>query len=356
MFDLQSCPWPRFSMNLLIVLVGIQALSACVSGGSGKAPPATTLRLGYLANLTHAPALIAVGDGSLQEELGGTVQLRAKVFNAGPAIIEAMFAGELDAAYIGPSPAINGYQRSRGEALRVVSGATTGGAQFIARPQANILVAADLAGKKIATPQLGGTQDVALRAYLSANGLKPKEKGGSVHVLPTENANILTLFQKGELDGAWVPEPWASRLIIEAGGSVFIDEADLWPGGQFVTTAIIVRTEFLKRNPGSVSALVRANVRAIDLARSDPDAAMALVNKQIEALTGKPLAVAVIERAWRNLQFTCDPVVESWTASASRAYELGLLGHSRPDIDGIFDFEALNAVLLGRKSPLGSAR
>ena len=337
------------------LILGAQTVTACRSGTVEADGPARELRLGYLANLTHAPALIAV-DGALQEELGPAVTLQTKVFNAGPSIIEALFAGELDAAYIGPSPAINGYQRSRGEALRVVSGATTGGAQLIAHPRANLVTAADLAGARVASPQLGGTQDVALRAYLEANGLRPKEKGGSVRVLPTENANILTLFQKGELDAAWVPEPWASRLVIEAGGTVLVDESDLWPGGVFVTTAIVVRTEFLERNPGAVAALIRANLRAIDLTHTDPNTAKSLVNRQIEALTGKALPPAVLERAWGNLRFTYDPIAASWTVLAARAYELGMLGHTRPDISALFEFAPLNAVLQERQLPVVNAR
>ncbi|MFN0095770.1 MAG: ABC transporter substrate-binding protein, partial [Dehalococcoidia bacterium] len=218
--DDDETPSPAASASKTATTSASASAAAQSSPTTTKVPDPVTLRLGYFPNVTHAQALVMTGDGSLQKELGETVKLDTKVFNAGPAVIEAMFAGEIDASFIGPNPAINGFQRSNGEALRIVSGAASAGALFVVRPEANITAAKDLAGKKFATPQLGGTQDVALRAYLQDNGLKTKDKGGDVTILPTANADTLTLFQKGEIDGAWVPEPWGTRLILEAGGKV----------------------------------------------------------------------------------------------------------------------------------------
>ena len=199
-----------------------------------------TLRLGYFANITHSQPLVGLNNGIFAEELGPNVTIEEETFNAGPAVIEALFAGEIDASYIGPNPAINGFVQSEGEALRIVSGATSGGALFIVDPEAEITEPGDLDGKKLSTPQLGNTQDVALRTYLADNGLEAQEAGGSVQILPQANADTLTQFQQGNIDGAWVPEPWATRLIQEAGGEVFVDEKDLWPDGKFVTTHLIV--------------------------------------------------------------------------------------------------------------------
>lgn len=340
---------------LLTLLISAGALLGAACGGddasteptagSGSPEKPVTLRLGYFANVTHAPAVMGVADGSFQAELGSNVKLETKVFNAGPAAIEAMFAGELDAAFVGPNPAINGFQRSNGKEVRIVAGATSGGALLIVRPEANINSAKDLAGKKIATPQLGNTQDVALRSYLLKNGLKPKENGGNVTVLPTANADQLTLFQKGEIDGAWAPEPWATRLVLEAGGKVFLDEKTLWPNGEFVTTHLIVSAKFLREYPGAVERLVRAEVKATQKIHADPEKAKEMVNKGIEELTGKALSKATIDGAWKNLTFTYDPIASSLMKSAKDAFDAGLLGRKEPDLDGIYQLSILNKVL-----------
>ncbi len=197
---------------LFLSVLVVASLSCSPSGGATGKDGTVNLRLGYFPNITHSQPLVGLAKGAF-DKTGPNVKLETKTFNAGPSAIEALFAGAIDAAYIGPNPAINGYVKSSGKALRIVAGATSGGAFFIVRPDRGIQKAADLAGKKIATPQLGNTQDVALRGYLLANGLNSREKGGAVNVIPTSNPDIMTLFQKGEIDGAWVPEPWATRLI-----------------------------------------------------------------------------------------------------------------------------------------------
>ena len=338
---------------LLMLVISAVALLAVACGDDGATAPDSspgaekpvTLRLGYFANVTHAPAVMGVADGSFQAELGSKVKLETKVFNAGPAAIEAMFAGELDAAFVGPSPAINGFQKSNGDEVRIVAGAASGGALLIVRPEANINSARDLAGKKIATPQLGNTQDVALRSYLLKNGLKPKENGGNVTVLPTANADQLTLFVKGDIDGAWAPEPWATRLILEAGGRVFLDEKTLWPNGRFVTTQLVVSAKFLKENPEAVERLVRAEVQATQFINANPEQGKEAVNKGIEQLTGKALSKATIDGAWKNLTFTYDPIASSLRKSAKDAFDAGLLGRKEPNLKGIYQLSILNKVL-----------
>ncbi len=351
---------PPLALSLALV-ISIVAIFAVACGGddsttssakalgaeTGTAAPekAVTLRLGYFANVTHAPAVLGIADGSFQTELGSNVRLETKVLNAGPAAIEAMFAGELDATFVGPNPAINGFQKSKGAEIRIVAGAASGGAMLIVRPDANINAAKDLAKKKIATPQLGNTQDVALRSYLLRNGLKPKGNGGNVTVLPTTNADQLTLFQKGDIDGAWAPEPWATRLVLEAGGKVFLDEAALWPNGQFVTTQLIVSVKFLKEHPQTVEKLVRAEVKATLFINANPEKAKETVNKGIETLTGKPLSKATIDGAWKNLTFTYDPIASSLKKSAKDAFDAGLLGRDEPNLKGIYQLSILNKVL-----------
>ena len=331
---------PKVILVALLVAAGLAA--GCGSGGSGNS---VTLRLGYFPNITHSQAIVGLAQGKFAEALGPNVKLRTKTFNAGPSAIEALFAGEIDATYIGPNPAINGYVKSEGEALRIVAGATSGGALFVVRADSGIEKPADLAKKKLATPQLGNTQDVALRAFLLANGLAAKENGGNVSVIPTANPDILTLFQKGDIDGAWVPEPWATRLVQEAGGRVFLDERSLWPEGEFVTTHLIVRTKFLEQHPDVVEALLRAHVEVTDWINQNPDEAKRMVNEGIRDVTGAALPTAVLDGAWKNLRTTCDPIASSLRKSAADAFELGFLGDDEPDLSNIYDLTILNRIL-----------
>ncbi len=303
-----------------------------------------TMRVGYFANLTHSQALIGVARGDFQKALGSNVTIQTTVFNAGPSVIEALFAGQIDLSYIGPNPAINGYIQSDGKALRIIAGATTGGAALVVRPAANIKTAADLAGKKLASPQLGNTQDVALRGYLSEHGLKTKDQGGDVEIDPTDNATILDLFRLGQIDGAWVPEPWASRLVVDGGGTVFVDERDLWPGGNFTTAVIIVDTKFLAAHPDAVKAWLRAHVEITQWELENPGDAQALMNAQIQKLTGKALSSDVIVMAWSRMKPTWDPISASLAKCAQSAFEAGFL-KTQPDLTGINDLTTLNQVL-----------
>jgi NitT/TauT family transport system substrate-binding protein len=303
-----------------------------------------TLRLGYFANITHSQPLVGLENGIFAEELGDHITVEEKTFNAGPSAIEALFAGEIDATFIGPNPAINGYIQSGGEALRIVSGATSGGALFIVDPEAGIEEPEDLNGKKIASPQLGNTQDVALRAWLIDNGLGARESGGDVDVQPIANADSLALFQQGELDGAWVPEPWGTRLIQEAGGEVYLDEAELWPDGKYVTTHLIVSTELLEERPDIVEGLVRATVATTQWINANSEEAKTIVNARIEEISGAALPQEVIDAAWENIEITYDPVTSSLVKSAEDAYELGYL-EEEPDLDGIYSLDILSSVL-----------
>ena len=238
------------------------ALVGCGSQSSSNNGP-VTLNLGYFPNLTHAVALVGVERGTFKSVLGSNVKLETKTFNAGPAEIEALFAGDIDIGYVGPNPAVNGYVKSHGEALRIIAGAASGGASFVVRSDEHIQTPSDLANKKFADPQLGGTQDVSLRYYLQQHGLKTVDKGGNVQIFPTDNSTILTLFKQGKIDGAWVPEPYATRLVDEDQGKVFVDERTLWPDGRFVTTNVVVRTAFLNQHPDVVNKFLQAHVETV---------------------------------------------------------------------------------------------
>jgi NitT/TauT family transport system substrate-binding protein len=344
----------RTARHLALLLTSIALLSACAT--TPKSNPdnvaATTLssgatapelRLGYFANVTHAGAVYGVGEGIYAAELDST-ELKTQVFNAGPAAVEALFGGALDATYIGPNPAINAFVKSKGEAIRIVAGATSGGASLVVRP--DITTPAQLKGKRLASPQTGGTQDVALRTYLVEHGLKTDLRGaGDATIIAQENSQTLQLFKDGKIDGGWVPEPWASRLVLEGGGKVLVDEKTLWPGGRFVTTHLIVRTEFLQKYPGTVKSLLRAQIRADKEIVADPAKAKAVVNGQLKELTGKALQPATIDRAFAQISVTEDPVATSLKQSAAHAVAAGLLEES--DLRGIYDLRLL-VELLGR--------
>jgi NitT/TauT family transport system substrate-binding protein len=335
----------------IAIIALVIGLSGCA--GAPAAPSAgalVTMRVGYFPNITHSQALVGVARGDFQKALGANVTIDSKIFNAGPTAIEALFAGQLDLSYIGPNPSINGYVKSNGEALRIVAGATSGGAAFVVRPAANIAKPEDLAGKKIASPQLGNTQDVALRGYLAEHGFKPKENGGTVEVIPTDNPQILDLFKQGQIDGAWVPEPWATRLIVDGGGTLFLDERDLWPGGDFVTANIIVSTKFLNEHPDLVKAWLKAHVEVTQWEQQNPDQAKQIVNDEIKRLTGQSLPKAVIDGAWSRLRITYDPISASLVKSADSAFTAGYL-KQKPDLSGIYDLTLLNQVLTAQGLP-----
>jgi NitT/TauT family transport system substrate-binding protein len=356
----RTAPPRRRLAGALATLALLGSLVACgdsgasasgASDGSVAPAPAEELRLGYFGNVTHAPALVGVGKGFLAEELGAT-RLRTQVFNAGPAAIEALNAGAIDATYIGPNPAINAFVKSDGEAVRIVSGATSGGAQLVVRP--GIEGPADLAGKKLASPQLGGTQDVALRAWLRGQGLETSPSGeGDVKITPTENAQTLQLFRSGKLDGAWLPEPWASRLVLDAGAKVLVDEKSLWPGGRFLTTHLIVATKFLQEHPQTVEALLRANLRSIEWIRDNRAEAEKVVNEQIAAASGKPLEDAVIQRAFGNIEVSTDPL--AGTLDKLLADGVTARVTKKASLDGIYDLRLLNKVLEQEGQPAVSA-
>ena len=334
----------------LMALLPLAALAACGddasasddSSGSGSSGVADELRLGYFANVTHAAALIGLEQGLFQDELGDT-KLTTQVFNAGPDVVEAVFAGALDAAYIGPSPAINAYGQSDGDAVRIISGAASGGAQLVVRNGINS--PEDLRGTTLASPQLGNTQDVALRSWLTDQGLENSvDGGGDVTIAPTANADTLTAFQSGDLDGAWLPEPWASRLVLEAGAHVLVDERDLWPDGQFVTTNLIVRTDYLEKYPDTVAALLRGHVAAVQLATDDPDTAKQAVNQGLQDAGSSALDAEVLNRAWSELTVTYDPLASTLQEEAQHAVDAGT-SEKLVDIDGIYDLRPLNAIL-----------
>ncbi|HEY4933141.1 MAG TPA: ABC transporter substrate-binding protein [Terriglobales bacterium] len=326
-------------------LIIVSLLTCVISTGVSQ----TVIRVGAFPNITHPQAMVGKANGWFEKAMGPNVKIEWKSFNAGPSAIEALYAGSIDMTYIGPNPTISGYVRSQGEALKVISGAASGGASLVVRNNAGINKPEDFHGKKIASPQLGNTQDVALRAWLKSHGMKPKDKGGDVQVLPMANPDQLTLFLKQELDAAWAPEPWATRLIQEGNGRLFLDERDLWPNHQFVVTNLIVSTKFLKEHPDLVKNWVRANVELTDWINGNLPQAKQLLNSQIQKETGKALSPALIDAAFGRFEATYDPIRSSLLTSAQSAYDAGFLGRQMPDLSGLYDLSFLNQVLAEKK-------
>ena len=305
----------------------------------------TVIRVGAYPNITHAQAMVGKANGVFEKAMGPLVKIQWASFNAGPAAIEALFAGAIDMTYVGPNPAINGYVRSNGEALRVIAGAASGGAALVVRNDAGINQPSDFHGKRVASPQFGNTQDVALRNWLKKNGLKTNDKGGDVQIVPMANPDQLTLFLKKGLDAAWAPEPWATRLIHEGNGRLFVDERSLWPNGQFVVGLLVVNTKFLRTHPDLVKTWIRANVDLTDWINAHQTQAKALLNEQILRETGKALPSTVLDEAFSRIQVTYDPLHTALNSAAHQAFEDGFLGRQMPDLSGLYDVSLLNQVL-----------
>ncbi|MFA5885296.1 MAG: ABC transporter substrate-binding protein [Acidimicrobiia bacterium] len=342
----------RFAGAVLAASLAAGALAAgtadAQSNSTQKSSAPVTVRLGYFPNVTHAPALVGVDQGLFQKSLGQNT-LETKTFNAGPEEVTALLAGALDIGYIGPNPSVNAFVQSNGEAVRVVSGAASGGASLVVKPE--ITKAKDLVGKKVASPQLGGTQDVALRTWLKDAGLETDPQGGGdVAIVPQENSLTLDAFKQNQISGAWVPEPWATRLVTEGGGKILVDEKTLWPGGKFVTTNIIVRTQFLDDHPDVVKQVLEGNLAAIDSIETNRAAAEASVATQIQKITSKPIAATLVTASFDNIDFTPDPLPQTLQQSAKDAVSVGLL-QAPKSLFKIYDLKVLNQLLKAEGKP-----
>jgi NitT/TauT family transport system substrate-binding protein len=328
-------------------------LSAILAGCSGSGAPGPSaapvaVRLGYFPNVTHAAAVVGIARDTFKDALGPNITLDTKMFNAGPEANEALLSGAIDATFIGPNPAINAFQKSNGEAVRIVAGATSGGAFLVVRD--GIDSAADLRGLKLSSPQLGNTQDVALRTWLTSQGYATDTNGGGdVSIQPQPNSQILQTFVAHQIDGAWVPEPWATQMIKQGSGHILVDERDLWPNGQYVTTLLLVSKTFLDQHPDVVRQLVEGLRESTDYVNENPAEAQAAFASAITSLSGSTVAPDVLSAAWGNLTFTLDPIASSLQGSADAAKQLGFLASS--DIGGVYDLTQLNAVLSAAGRP-----
>lgn len=344
----------------LLSLLALAALAGCgpknssnsaAGGGASGAGEVTTVHLAFFPNVTHGVALVGTGQGLFAKALGSQVKIEEQTFTAGPSEIEAVFGNQVDIGYIGPGPAVNGFIKSQGKALRIVAGAGSGGAALVVRNDAGIANVQGLAGKRVGVPQTGGTQDISLRHALQQAQLTSTDKGGTVNILPNAPADTLTLFVKKDLDAAWVPEPWVSRLVKEGNGKILSDERDLWPDKKFATTVVIVRKQFLDAHPDLVQKFLAAHIEAAEFIKAHPEEANKIIGDRIKALTGKALPPDILKEALSRTDFTYDPLKETVLTFADWSKALGYSKQDRSGLGDLFDLKPLNAALAAGGKP-----
>lgn len=294
------------------------------------------IRIAYFPNVSHIVPIVGIEKGFFANKIGNETNIEIKLFDSGPQVIESMFANSIDVAYIGPGPTINGFLNSENNNLKIISGAASGGVSFIVHPDSEINSASDFAGKKIAVPQIGNTQDVSLRHYLSENGLKPAEKGGSVIVYNISNPDIYTLFVKGDIDGAWVAEPWATILETELNGKRLFQEEKLWPYNQFASVLLVVNIDYAEKNSEIISNLLSSHKDTVSWINNNPIETRIVFSQFLVDTFGQSLSDDVIDIALSNLEITTNPISDSVSVFAERANELGYLGRNGYNLSGIF--------------------
>lgn len=336
------------------LLCGLLLAAGCTnpepSGSAQTVTPSgtATVRLAYFPNVTHGVALVGVGRGTFAKALGSEAKLETQVFTAGPAEIEALFAGAVDIGYVGPGPAINGYLKSRGDALKIIAGSASGGAGLVVRKDSGITDLKGLAGKHVAIPQVGGTQDISLRHALGEVGLAPTNKRGTVDVVQYAPAEAETQFLQKAIDAAWLPEPWLARLEKQGTVTLLFDERDRWPDRQFASAVVIVSSKFLKEHPDLVQKFLSAHVETVEWAKKNPDEARKVIGEQIKDATKKAIPDDILKKALARTDMTYDPLRSSVLTFADWSRQLGYQREGRDALTGLIDEAPLNAVLTAR--------
>lgn len=300
------------------------------------------IRVGHFPNVTHAPALIGRAQGYFEKAFEGKTAIDWKIFNAGSLAIEALFAGEIDILYTGPNPAVNGFVRSKGEALRIIAGVASGGSAFVVREDSGIERFEDIRGKRISIPLIGNSQDVALRHLMREKGLKSRSEGGDIDVFRIASGDQITVMAKGEIDGIWTVEPWVSRLVEEAKGKILFEEKELWKGGRYAAALLVVRKKFLEENGGIVQKWVKTHEELVEWMNQHPEEAKRILNEELKKETGHALPENYLEQSLNRITFTVDPMIDSVKESAERAYEIGYLGREKIDLAPLYDLSFLN--------------
>jgi len=314
---------------ILIVVIGITL-------NSSDTVHENKLSIAYFPNISHAIPIVGIEKGFFEKNIGEEIKIETRVFDSGPQAIESMFANSIDLAYVGPGPAIIGFLNSDNHNVRILAGSASGGASFIVHPSSKIKSASDFEGKKIAAPQIGNTQDVSLRHYLSENGLKTAEKGGSVIIYNIPNPDIYTLFVKGEIDGAWVAEPWATILEIELDGNRLFYEEELWSNNEFASVLLIGNVDYVEKNHKLISDFLISHHETADWINQNPTETRILFNNFLKSHLGQSLSDEVVDTALSNLVITSDPLLDSVYSFAEKADALGYLGRNGYDLSAIF--------------------
>lgn len=326
-------------------IAGIILLSVLgVTLNSNNSSNENKLRIAYFPNIGHSIPIVGIEKEFFQTSVGNSTLIETRVFDSGPQAIESLFANSIDLAYVGPGPAINGFLNSENHNVKILAGAASGGASFIAHPESQIISPSDFAGKKIAAPQIGNTQDVSLRHYLSENGLKPAEKGGSVVIYNIPNPDIYTLFVKGEIDGAWIAEPWATILETELNGKRLFYEEELWPNQEFASVLLIANANYVKENPIVIANLLDSHRDTVTWINQNPVETRIIFNDFLKSHLGQPLSDNVVDIALSNLVITDDPLPDSVHSFAEKADALGYLGRNGYDLSGIFYYSDTNSL------------
>lgn len=351
----ETARWSGRAIGAIAASAAI-ALAGCGpnsgTGNSGGGAGVSTVHLAFFPNVTHAVALVGTGRGTFAQALGPGAKIEELAFTAGPSEIEALFGNQVDIGYIGPGPAVNGFLKSKGSALKVIAGSSSGGTALVVRSDSGIAEIKGLTGKRVSVPQTGGTQDISLRHALQTVGLQSTDKGGTVNVLPNAPADTLNLFVKRELDAAWVAEPWVSRIVKEGNSKILQDERDLWPNKKFATTVVIVRSKFLQEHPDLVAKFLEAHVETVDWIEGHRDEATTIVGERLKKLTGKALPPDVLKTSMERTDITYDPLRESILTFADWSKALGYLKEDRSALGSLIDVQPLNAVLAKKSKPV----
>ena len=329
-----------YLIGIAIAVVGIIAFVG-VSQSSSDASE-NKIRVAFFPSIIHAVPIVGMENQTFADNLDDDLAIQVKIFDSGPQVIESIFSNSVDIAYVGPGPVINGFLKSDGKDLKILAGAANGGASFVIQKNSGLEMIENYSGKRVAAPQISNTQDVSLRHYLAENGLKSAEKGGDVFVLNISNPDIYTLFAKGDIDGAWVPEPWATMLVEELNGTRLYDESEFWPENQFSSVLLIGRSDYIEKNPEIIKKWINANEKTVQWINDNPDESKKLYNEFMKSYMGKTLPENIVEKSFSNIIITSEPLENSVYTFAERADSLGYLGRDGYTLDGIFYHENIS--------------
>jgi len=327
-------------VGIVIAIVGIIALIGLTQDSVNDSQ--NKIRVAFFPSIVHAVPIVGMETQTFADNLDDDLDIEVKIFDSGPQVIESLFSNSIDIAYVGPGPVINGFLKSDGNDLKILAGAASGGASFVIQKNSGLELIENYSGKRVAAPQISNTQDVSLRHYLAENGLKPAEKGGDVFVLNIANPDIYTLFAKGDIDGAWVPEPWATMLVEDLDGIRLFDENEFWPENKFSSVLLIGRSDYIEKNPEIIKKWINANEETVQWINNHPVESKKLYNEFLKSYMGRTLPENIVEKSFSNIIITSEPLKNSVYTFAERADALGYLGRDGYTLDGIFYYENIS--------------